>query len=362
MQTAMRSAAYCERGHDGKIGVDFLWRKRLVAADNLRGKGGAAMEVGFFFWPYTPDLVRRMATAADRYGFDLIGIADTPGNAMDPWVAATMVANATERSRLAICVSNLVSRHPAVSAAAIASLDLLAPNRAILGVGTGHSGTTNIGLTRSGVAELAAGTAFIRQLLSARPAIWRGTEACLPWVQRSCPVFIAGSGPKALVAAGTVADGAFVNFGIAAENLDQTEAALIAAACAASRAPSEIEIWQVAALDCHRDGTMSRRRIGAILAFMAAGYILQGDLAARGVPAELHNAVVELKRRYSTRPSDADAALVEDLGLFDYLARRFAIYGTPEECRAQMAAAQAAGLHRVMFTVIRSSNDGRAFW
>jgi alkanesulfonate monooxygenase SsuD/methylene tetrahydromethanopterin reductase-like flavin-dependent oxidoreductase (luciferase family) len=95
---------------------------------------------------------------------------------------------------------------------------------------------------------------------------------------------------------------------------------------------------------------------------MAAGYILQGDLAARGVPAELHNAVVELKRRYSTRPSDADAALVEDLGLFDYLARRFAIYGTPEECRAQMAAAQAAGLHRVMFTVIRSSNDGRAFW
>jgi hypothetical protein len=62
------------------------------------------MEVGFFFWPYTPDLVRRMATAADRYGFDLIGIADTPGNAMDPWVAATMVAEATERSRLAICV------------------------------------------------------------------------------------------------------------------------------------------------------------------------------------------------------------------------------------------------------------------
>ena len=96
---------------------------------------------------------------------------------------------------------------------------------------------------------------------------------------------------------------------------------------------------------------MSRRRIGAILAFMAAGYILQGDLAARGVPAELHNAVVELKRRYSTRPSDADAALVEDLGLFDYLARRFAVYGTPEECRAQMVAAQAAGLRRVMFTV-----------
>ena len=42
---------------------------------------------------------------------------------------------------------------------------------------------------------------------------------------------------------------------------------------------------------------------------------------------------------------------MEELGLFDYLARRFAVYGTPAECRAQMAAAQATGLRRVMFTV-----------
>jgi alkanesulfonate monooxygenase SsuD/methylene tetrahydromethanopterin reductase-like flavin-dependent oxidoreductase (luciferase family) len=39
------------------------------------------------------------------------------------------------------------------------------------------------------------------------------------------------------------------------------------------------------------------------------------------------------------------------LGLFDYLARRFAIFGSPAECRAQMLAARAAGLRRVMFTV-----------
>jgi 5,10-methylenetetrahydromethanopterin reductase len=309
------------------------------------------MEVGFFFWPYSPDLVRRMAKAADRYGFDLIGIADTPGNAMDPWVVATMVAEATERARLAICVSNLVSRHPAVSAAAIASLDLLAPNRVILGLGTGHSGTRNIGLARSGAAELAAGTAFIRQLLAGRPATWQGAEAHLPWVQHKSPVFMAGSGPRALAAAGKMADGAFVNFGIAAENLAETEAAVMAGARAAGRDPVDVEIWQIAALDCHRDGAVSRHRIGAILAFMAAGYILEGDLLARGVPPELHGKVAELKRRYSTRPGAADAALVDELGLFDYLGRRFAVYGTPKECRAQIVAAQVAQLRRVMFTV-----------
>jgi hypothetical protein len=33
------------------------------------------------------------------------------------------------------------------------------------------------------------------------------------------------------------------------------------------------------------------------------------------------------------------------------LVRRFAIHGTPEQCRSQMLAAQAAGLRRVMFSV-----------
>ena len=46
------------------------------------------MQVGFFFWPYTLDLCERLAERADRYGYAMIGIADTPGNAMDPWVSA----------------------------------------------------------------------------------------------------------------------------------------------------------------------------------------------------------------------------------------------------------------------------------
>jgi alkanesulfonate monooxygenase SsuD/methylene tetrahydromethanopterin reductase-like flavin-dependent oxidoreductase (luciferase family) len=51
----------------------------------------------------------------------MIGIADTPGNAMDPWVSAAGVALASRRTRIALCVTNLLTRHPAVSAAAVAS-------------------------------------------------------------------------------------------------------------------------------------------------------------------------------------------------------------------------------------------------
>ena len=103
------------------------------------------MEIGFFFWPYHVALVRAMAEAADAFGYDMAGIADTPGIAMDPWVATTLLASDTRRARIAVCVTNLVTRHPAIAAASIASVDLLAPGRAVLGVGVGHSGTRTSG-------------------------------------------------------------------------------------------------------------------------------------------------------------------------------------------------------------------------
>jgi hypothetical protein len=37
---------------------------------------------GFFFWPYEPGLVARMVRLGEEQGWDLVGIADTPGNLM----------------------------------------------------------------------------------------------------------------------------------------------------------------------------------------------------------------------------------------------------------------------------------------
>jgi 5,10-methylenetetrahydromethanopterin reductase len=309
------------------------------------------VEIGFFFWPYDVALVRAMAVAADRFGYDLIGIADTPGNAMDPWVAATLVAAGTRRARIALCVTNLVTRHPAVSAAAIASVDLLAPGRAVLGIGVGHSGTKNLGASSLPASELAEGVSFIKELLRGRPASYRGGSAHLPWVKQPSPVFLAASHPRSLKAAGATADGAFINYGLSTENVRESEATLTQATTAAGRNPADVEIWQIACLDCHEDGAASRRKIGAILAFVSAYVMGGGDLARRGVPPEYREPLLELRRRYSTRPGDADAALVAELGLFDYLSRRLAVCGTPEECLAQVRAAHAAGARRLMFSV-----------
>jgi alkanesulfonate monooxygenase SsuD/methylene tetrahydromethanopterin reductase-like flavin-dependent oxidoreductase (luciferase family) len=143
----------------------------------------------------------------------------------------------------------------------------------------------------------------------------------------------------------------FINYGLGADDLASSQATVADAARSAGRDPAEVETWQIACLDCDEDGDAARRKIGAILAFVSAYIIGGGDPARRGVPPAHRAALQELRRRYSTRPGDADAALVAELGLFDYLARRLAVCGTPDECLAQVRAARAAGARRLMFTV-----------
>jgi 5,10-methylenetetrahydromethanopterin reductase len=309
------------------------------------------MQVGFFFWPFTQDLVERIAERADRYGYAMIGIADTPGNAMDPWVSAALVARATSRTRISICVTNLLTRHPSVSAAAVASLDAISNGRATLGIGAGHSGTKNLGLAKSTAREMGEGVAYIKTLLRGKPASLNGAEAHIPWVKRPAPVFLAASHPLALEQAGRHADGVFANYGLGAENIAESEAIVRRGIDAAGRAPDDVEIWQIAALDCMEDGNVARAKVGAMLAFLAGYVIGDKNLDKRGVPEQYREPLLELRRRYSTRPGKADIRLVRELGLFDYLSRRLAICGNVDDCLRQAQAAKAAGAERLMLTV-----------
>ena len=178
------------------------------------------MRFGFFFWPYTPEYTARMARRGEELGFDLVGIADTPGNALDPWVAMTLAAAATSRVTLATCVTNLVTRHPSITASAAASADAAAGGRTILGIGAGHSGVANVGGTPSRPADLREGLTFLKAALSGAPAAWRGAATHLPWIKRAVPVYAAASGPAALRAVGAAADGAFVNYGLGAPHVE----------------------------------------------------------------------------------------------------------------------------------------------
>jgi len=309
------------------------------------------MKIGSFFWPYTPALCETMARYADDYGYDMIGVADTPGNAMDPWVAAALVARLNKTADISICVTNFVTRHASVSAAAIASLEQLAPGRTILGVGAGHSGTKNLGARNSTVQSIVEGVELCKTVVQGRPFDTGHGSVLVPWVKSPSRIFMASSHPKGLEAAGRVADGVIVNYGLHADNVRESEAVIRRGVDASGRSPGEVPIWQVAGMDCTPDGDDARRKSAAVLPF-AAGYIVgDKDPATRGVPEPYCEGLIELRRRYSTRPGQQNADLIHELGLFDYLSKRLAILGTPEDCFQQTLAAADAGIERLMFSV-----------
>src|SRR5262249_6725464 len=192
---------------------------------------------------------------------------------------------------------------------------------------------------------------FPKTVWRGAPAPLRGGSGHLPGIKRAPPVFLAASHPQPLQAAGRTADGVFANYGLAADNIRDSQAHIAVGAKAAGRADDDIEIWQIAALDCNEDRDAARSKVGAMLAFLA-GYVI-GDkhLETRGVPEPLRAQLLELRRRYSTRPGEADIRLVQELGLFDYLSRRLSICGNPQDCLAQALAAKAAGAERLMLTV-----------
>jgi len=294
----------------------------------------------------------------ERDGWDLVGIADTPGNAMDVWVALTHAAARTRRVGLAACVTNLVSRHPAITAGAAAAVDAVSGGRLVLGIGTGHSGVVNLGAGASKPVAFREGLRFTRALLAGEAATLDGVATRLPAVGRRVPVYAAASGPTALRTAGAVADGTFVNYGLQAEHVDHARGLIAEGAAAAGRGVDDVDTWWIACLDVDVQREAAFAKLGNILGFVAA-YVLGPAPAARGVPAALRPAIAEMRRTYSTRRADMDPDLVKRLGLFDYLRTRLAVAGTPDECVAQVRAAVAAGARRLMFTVSLAADPVR---
>src|SRR5262245_9801715 len=91
----------------------------------------------------------------------------------DCWVSLAAVALATERIRLGPGVTDPYTRHPALTASAIATLDELSRGRALLGLGIGGYGFGQIGLEgRLPVAAMRETVEVVRRLL-------RGEEVSL---------------------------------------------------------------------------------------------------------------------------------------------------------------------------------------
>src|SRR5262245_66575399 len=86
------------------------------------------MNFSCMIWPYsgaTVDPVVRLAQTAEACGFESVYVGDSQMIWNDVWVTLGAIAMATKRVMLGTGVTNTVTRHPAVTANAAMTLNML---------------------------------------------------------------------------------------------------------------------------------------------------------------------------------------------------------------------------------------------
>ena len=319
------------------------------------------MKFGVTMFPNSLEDVVSNARLAENLGFDCIGIADSQSLARELYVTLSAVAMSTERVMLGPTVSNPLTRHPAVAASGIASLNELSGGRAFLGIGSGDSAVLNLGLRPARLAELHHYIQTVREMLAGETSEYRGDRAHVRWSSAEIPVAMSAEGPRTLAMAGAVADAAIIHTGLTPEVLQDTVARIREGERSAGREEGTAEVWAFAKCNIADDRDEAVDEIKMALA--ASGHhAFRFTLEGKNVPEEYREAVSILHREYEAAEHEQvgetrNAVLTDELGLTEYFAERFAIVGTPDECRAKTRAIFDAGVDVLLVTAIGPSPE-----
>ena len=180
------------------------------------------MKYGVTLLPTSYDSFRKHVRLAESLGFDYIGVADSQSLFRELIVSLTVAAMETERVHIGPSVTNPLTRHPAVLASAMASLQELSGGRAFLGIGTGDSAILNLGLRPARLATLREYVSALRSYMAGESAEYLGREGHVRWSDNPAPIMMSAEGPRTLRIAGEIADQAMIHTGLTPEILEDT--------------------------------------------------------------------------------------------------------------------------------------------
>ncbi|GAB6862926.1 LLM class flavin-dependent oxidoreductase [Haloplanus litoreus] len=310
------------------------------------------MEFGISFLPHDTETMVRKARRAEELGFELFGVADSQCIARELYTTLGAVAHATSSMEVGPVVTNPVTRHPAVTASAIATVHECTDGRAILGIATGDSAVYTLGERPARLAELEGTVEKLRTLWRGEPVEFDGESVSLRWLPETgtaddVSIMFAAEGPKTLRTAGRIADRVIVGLGLLPEVIEEAVGAVNEGARSAGRDPDDVEIWvlsQVNVADSYRVA-VDEIKMGIAA---SAHHSLQFTFEGKSVPETYEDDLRELVNRYDPNEHEetgetTNKRIVEELGLTDYLADRYAIVGTVDDCVEKIRTIEATG-------------------
>ena len=166
-----------------------------------------------------PAVVAQIVQEAERLGLRRACMMDEGLDTRDVYVCMTAAALRTEKIQLGTLITNPYTRHPGVTAAAVATLDELSGGRAFMGLGAG--GSLTLGPLEI---ERRKPITAVREMIQTSRALFAGEQvnfqgehvrfknARLVYARPGIPIWIAGRGQQMLALAGEMADGASLDF------------------------------------------------------------------------------------------------------------------------------------------------------
>jgi 5,10-methylenetetrahydromethanopterin reductase len=159
----------------------------------------------------------RLARLSEELGYSHFWYTDVRF-ARECYVALAAVALATEKIQIGTGVTDPYSRHPAITAAAIATLDELSNGRAVLGIGIGGAGFKELGIEKTlPIAAMREAVEMIKALLRGERVTSQGKVLSVDGgklsfkpVRSDIPVYFATHGAQMTRLAGQIADGVLV--------------------------------------------------------------------------------------------------------------------------------------------------------
>jgi 5,10-methylenetetrahydromethanopterin reductase len=309
------------------------------------------------------------ARAAEAEGWDGQTFKDSQSLGGDPYVLMGAWAAATERLKLMTSVTNPFTRHVAVTAAAIASVQAISQGRAVLGVGRGDSALAFIGRAPVGLAAFERSLGELQTLLgggridfAARgagddaPSLdtlslgGRPTGSGLNWLPEGLPktpLDVAATGPKVIEMAAAVAERVTISVGAMPERVGWALEIARAARARRGLAGDGVAYGAQIIVICHTDPEAALEMAASAVAPLARFQVIQGKVAGPVSDSDLEN-FAALRRAYDMNQHGKTLGAAKLIGAAlsrDFI-ERFAIAGPPDHCIARLLDLVRCGLER----------------
>lgn len=270
-------------------------------------------------------------------------------------------------------VTNPTSRIAPVTACNFATLNMLAPGRVIMGIGTGNTARRTLGMPAAKLAQLRTHVEVCRGLLSGKTVPYQEGErrrmikflnpdSGFINLKNPIPIYIAGSGPKTLELAGEIGDGVIL-FGTVGDSLlGYTLSHVRRGAERAGKRLEDLYILVLTAFHLTKPGESLadlQQAVGPLVVSecnlfalsVTDPYQLPGDIredlmafkhAYRTPNAPIETRHLDLYTEYCAELKPEHAPLVTER-----MIKETTLTGTPEEIHARIRKIQAMGVKQV---------------